>query len=294
MNLYQYGGAPLMIVGIAGCILSLLIFSTKNLRKNPCSIYFIAYNTANLCQICTTFLQAILAYGYNIDISIASIYFCPFICYIGYVFDILSPFYLILASIDRMLVTSRNARTRQRSNNHLAYKSVICGTICWMLFHIHIFFFFRIIEIIPNYYICYSGSITYLTFANYYGLTKTIIIPILMLICEVYTIKNIQSAHRTRVIPLSTIGSNVLNNNARFKDHQLIKILFINVTVYIIFNLFPVIVAIYNQINYYQMNVFLTSLSHFIYYIPISIGCYTNLIISKTFRNKTKTLLLCK
>ncbi|CAF1135122.1 unnamed protein product [Adineta steineri] len=185
MDLYQYGGAPLLIVGIVGCILSLLIFSTKNLRKNPCSIYFIAYNIANLCQICTSFLQAILAYGYNIDIASSNTFLCPFICYIGYVFDILSPFYLTLASIDRMLVTSRNARTRQRSTTHLAYKCIICGTICWILFHIHALISFRIIEIIPNYYICYSGSNVYLAFANYYALTKTITIPILMLICEI-------------------------------------------------------------------------------------------------------------
>ncbi|CAF1363953.1 unnamed protein product [Adineta steineri] len=294
MYLYQYGGPLLMVAGSVGCILSLLVFSTKSLRKNPCSIYFIAYNIANLCQICTTFLQAILAYGYNIDISVSSISFCRFICYIGYVFDILSPFYLILASIDRMLVTSRNARTRKFSNNHLAYGSVISGTIFWMLFHIHIFIFFRIIEVIPNYYICYTNSNVYLAFANYYGLIKTIIIPILMLIFEVYTIKNIQSSHRTRAAPLTTtVGGNTLNPS-RFTDHQLMRILFINVTVYIIFNLFPVIVAIYNQINQYQMNLFLTSLSHFVYYIPISIGCYTNLIVSKTFRNKTKNLLLCK
>ncbi|CAF1386367.1 unnamed protein product [Adineta steineri] len=204
MYLYQYGGPLLMVVGSVGCILSLLIFSTKSLRKNPCSIYFIAYNIANLCQICTTFLQAILAYGYNIDISVSSISSCRFICYIGYVFDILSPFYLILASIDRMLVTSRNARTRKFSNNHLAYGSVISGTICWILFHIHIFIFFKIIEVIPNYYICYTNSNVYLAFANYYGLIKTIIIPILMLIFEVYTIKNIQSSHRTRAAPLTT------------------------------------------------------------------------------------------
>ncbi|UJR06570.1 hypothetical protein I4U23_010854 [Adineta vaga] len=58
----------------------------------------------------------------------------------------------------------------------------------------------------------------YLTIANYYGLTKTILIPILMLICEVCTIKNIQSAHRTRVIPLSTVTDSVLNP-PRSKDH---------------------------------------------------------------------------
>ena len=266
--LYQIGGVILMVVGASGCILSLVIFSKKNLRKNPCSLYFIAYNLANLCQICISLLQGMLAYGYTINLSVANTSFCRLDYYLGYTLDTLSPFYLIMASIDRILVTSRDAHIRQRSTHHLAYICIIGGTICFMLIHSHTLIFMKVMEIMPNYYICYSDSKVYLAFTNYYGLAKTLFFPTLMLICEVCTMKNIQSAHRARVAPMSTTAGSVVTP-ARAKDRQLIKILLINVTVYIAFNMMPATVAVYQQITYYQikdlaqnrMDLFLTSIA---------------------------------
>ena len=299
--LYQIGGVILMVVGASGCILSLVIFSKKNLRKNPCSFYFIAYNLANLFLICISLLQGMLAYGYNTNLSVANTSVCRLDYYLGYILDTLSPFYLIMASIDRILVTSRDAHIRRRSTHRLAYICIIGGTICFMLIHSHTLVFMKVMEIMPNYYICYSDSKVYLTFTNYYGLVKTLFFPILMLICEVCTIKNIRSAHRARVAPVSTTASSVVTP-ARAKDRQLVKILLINVTVYITFNLMPVTVALYQQITYYKikglaqarMESFLTSISYFVYYIPMSISCYTNSAVSKTFRAEIKNLLLCK
>ncbi|UJR17186.1 hypothetical protein I4U23_004081 [Adineta vaga] len=298
---YQIGSVILIIGGGLGCILSLIIFSKKNLRKNPCSFYFIAYNFANLCQLTLLHIQGMLAYGYNINISTFNDSFCRIDYYLGYVLDILSPFYLILASIDRMLVTSRDARIRRHSTHQLAYKCIIGGTIVWMLIHSHTLIFFKVIEIIPSYLVCYSDSNIYLAFTNYYALVKTILIPIVMLICEVFTIKHIRSTRHATVAPVSTaIGSAV--NPTRSKDRQLIGIVLINASVYIIFTLVPVSVAIYKQITQFQnkssvesqVDLFLTSISSFIYYIPFSISFYTNLIVSKTFRKEIKNTVLCK
>ncbi|CAF0857667.1 unnamed protein product [Adineta steineri] len=299
--LFQYGGAFLICIGSIGCILSLIIFSKKNLRKNPCSVYFIAYNIASLFQICILLPNGMLAYGYSISTLTWSNSFCRFIYYSGYVVDILNSFYLILASIDRMLFTSRNARIRRYSNHRVAYTCIIVGTICSMLFHSHALIFIKIIEIIPNYYVCYSSSNGYLAFTNYYELIKVILIPTLMIICEVCTIKNIQSSHRARVIPLLTTVGNVVNPG-RSKDRQLIKMLLVNITVYIVFNLMSAIVYPYEQIVQYQtkslaqsqMNSFLIIVSSFVYYIPIAISCYINLMVAKTFRNEMRNVVLCK
>ncbi|CAF0828792.1 unnamed protein product [Adineta steineri] len=299
--LFQFGGAFLICIGSIGCIFNLIIFSKKNLRKNPCSVYFIAYNIVNLFQICVSISQTMLEYGYSISTSTWSNSFCRFMYFSGYVVDILSSFYLIMASVDRMLFTSRDARMRRHSNHRIAYTCIIVGTIFSMLFHSPALIFANIIEIIPNYYICYSTSNGFLAFTNYYELIKVILIPTLMIICEICTIKNIQSSHHARVIPMSHIVGNALNPG-RSKDRQLIKILLINITVYIIFNLMPAIVLPYEQIVQYQskslaqsqMNSFLISVSIFISYVPICISCYINLIVAKTFRNEMKNVLLCK
>ena len=75
---------------------------------------------------------------------------------------------------------------------------------------------------------------------------------------------------------MSTTAGSVVTP-ARAKDRQLIKILLIHVTVYIAFNMMPATVAVYQQITYYQikdlaqnrMDLFLTSISYFVYFIPI-------------------------
>ena len=46
-QLYTFGGPILMGVGTVSCIISLIVFTKKNLRKNPCSIYFMAFNIAS-------------------------------------------------------------------------------------------------------------------------------------------------------------------------------------------------------------------------------------------------------
>ncbi|CAF3733723.1 unnamed protein product [Adineta steineri] len=170
MYLYQIGGPIFMIIGSVSCILNLIIFTKKTLRKNPCSNYLIVYNLTNFLFIYTTFIQAVLSNGFNINYAARSLSYCHFTVYIGFVEDILSPFYLILASVDRVLITSRNALTRQRSTHRFAYICIISGTIFWMLFHIHALILTDIIEFLPNYFICYFNSNAYLQFTSYYSL----------------------------------------------------------------------------------------------------------------------------
>jgi hypothetical protein len=111
---------------------------------------FNLFHIANLLCIYTSTLLVTLFYGYNISPTSYNHVLCRFIIYITLILDVLSPFYLILASIDRVLVTSQNARTRQRSTCRLAYICIISGTMCWMLFHSHALVFSNIIEVAPN------------------------------------------------------------------------------------------------------------------------------------------------
>jgi hypothetical protein len=106
-NLYKFGGPILMSVGTVSWTLSyLIVFTKKNLRKNPCSIYLVAFNIGSFLLIYTSLLYAILANGYKIDPSLYNLGFCHFhVCTI-LLFGVLNPSFLILASIDRILITS--------------------------------------------------------------------------------------------------------------------------------------------------------------------------------------------
>lgn len=103
--LYQIGGPVLMVIGTASCILNLIVYTQKNLRKNPCSIYLIAYNISNFMYIYSAVLSLTLGVGYNADYTVYNLIICRLRLYATILFNVLSAFYLILASIDRILVT---------------------------------------------------------------------------------------------------------------------------------------------------------------------------------------------
>ena len=305
-KLYQIAGPILIGIGTISCILSLIVFTKKNLRKNPCSIYFIASHVSNLLLIYISTLLATLSAGYDITPTSYSLSFCRFTFYMQILLDALCPSYLILASIDRVLVTSSNTRTRRYSTHSLAYISITGVALFWGLFHSPVFVLVNILELAPNYFLCYFQSAVYIQFIAYYSLIiKPIILPATMAILGVWCMKNIRGARRARVIlDFVPPGTRVEHSlySAQSKDRQLIRILLVDTSIYFIFILMPSVVTMYQQVtqnepksfNETQLTVFLIYVSAFSGYIPFCIGFYTNLFVSKTFRNELKNTLLCK
>ncbi|CAF0749236.1 unnamed protein product [Adineta steineri] len=292
-NLYKYGGPILMILGTISCILSLIVFTKKNLRKNPCAIHLVAYNIGNLLQIYTTMLLAILSNGYNIDPTLYSLSFCHFHYYILLLSTASSPSYLILASIDRILITSPNSLTRQRSTLRRTYICIIGVTLFWLLAHIHALFLTYIMEPLPNLIICSFQPGFYLTFINYYMISiQYILIPLLMIISGVWTVRNLR---KIRPVNFATVTMRPTHS----KDSQLIQILIIDIGIYIIFSAMMPPALIYLQILQtrsfsfaeYQLVVLLMNVAMFSSYIPFCVGFYTNFLVSKKFRFEVKSII---
>ncbi|CAF1366797.1 unnamed protein product [Adineta steineri] len=297
-NLYEYGGPILMILGTISCVLSLIVFTKKNLRKNPCAIYLVAYNTGNLLQIYTTALTGILSNGYNIDLTLYSLSFCHFHFYTQFVFTILSPSYLILASIDRILITSPNALIRQRSTLRLTYICIIGVTLFWLLFHIHTLFWTHNIEPAPNVIICSFEPGVYVAFINYYTiLIQDILIPLLMILFGVWTVRNLR---KTRRVILATISKAIVAARpTHSKDSQFIRILIIDISIYIIFCAMMPPALIYIQIlqarspsfTEFQRSTLLLNFALFSSYFPYCVGFYTNFLVSRKFRTEVKNIM---
>ncbi|CAF3788601.1 unnamed protein product [Adineta steineri] len=303
--LYQFVSPVLMFIGTIGCILNLIIFSQKHLRKNPCSIYFIAYNLANFVFIYSSLLPTILSVGYNIDFSTRNIVLCRVRLYITILSNFLSPLYLVLASADRVLITSSNALTRRRSTLRFAYICIACGTLFWTLLHAPVLVLTNIIQIGPNTLICYFQLSAYISFLSFCSLFKATIGLLLMTIFGLWSIKNIRSLQKVR--PAASLSATVtkidtaLHSNSS-KDRQLCFILLIDIIIYALFSFTYAINLIYQQItqNYVkntertQIESFITNICQFSGTIPFCISCYANLIISKTFRNEIKKILSCQ
>ncbi|CAF0867553.1 unnamed protein product [Adineta steineri] len=304
--LYQIGGPVLICIGSLSCILSLTVFTKKSLRKNPCSLYFISYNIANLILMYSSILTVTLSAGYGVSPSTYNLAFCRYNLYMAILIDILSSSYLVLASIDRMLVTSVNVKTRQRSTRRFAYMSIISITIFWILFHSHILSSAVITQVTPNNFVCNLPPGTDLILHSYYSfIVKALLIPLLMIIFGLIALRNIRKVHSIRIAPVLTNTGTIIKNQLKSsfsKDRQFCLMLFIDIGIYIIFSSMLSAINMYQQITQYyikssfqtQFELFLKTTAVFINYISICIGCYTNIFISKTFRKNIKDIILCK
>lgn len=304
INLFRIGGPILIILGSFSCIFSLLIFTQKTLRKNPCSIYFIALYIINFLYIYSSLLTLTLQIGYNIDASTSNLIYCRFRLYIAVVLNCLNAYLLILAAIDRILVTSSNALIRRRSTRLLAYKCIIIGILFFMIFLSHLLIFVNIQEIDGlNTYFCYYQMGWYLTFMSYYSLFKETIAPLLMITFGLWSVNNIRNVRRIINVGLSTVNENTRQRGLSLnssRDRQFLILIIKDVMIYILFTFIMPISLIYDQVTQYQIkNVIeiqqgnlLRNVAIFSVHIPFCIGFYTNLIVSKTFRHETKNIFL--
>lgn len=304
--LFRFVCPIVMFLGSIGCIINLMVLTQKILRKNSCSIYFIAYNIVNIIYIYAAPFYATLNIGYNIDASIQNLVLCRLRLYTTVLFNCLCSFYLVLAAIDRVLITSSNARTRQRSTLHMAYIYVIGGIIFWALFHSHELFLTNIIQTLPNVFLCYFEQDVYRIFLNYYLLIKELLTLTLLTICGLWSIKNIRSSVRRIGGAADAPGStNAVTNTAHSnssKDRQLAFMLLMDIMIYGIFYSTYAIFLLYQQITQYyvkslvqiQIERIVRNLAQFAASIPVSTSFYTNLTASKTFRNEVKKVLSWK
>ncbi|CAF5015745.1 unnamed protein product, partial [Rotaria sp. Silwood1] len=115
---------------------------------NPCATYLVVGNIYNLLFINSLLLSITLEAGYNTYFTSKNIILCRLCYYTSLFFNVLSSYCLILASIDRVFVTSPHVSTRQRS-------TLRGGTIFWMLFHSPSLVFTNIIQISENISICF-------------------------------------------------------------------------------------------------------------------------------------------
>jgi hypothetical protein len=305
-NLYQFGGVTLMICGTISCIFNLMVFTRRKTRKRPSSLYFVALEISNFLYIYSSFFLIELVYGYNINLATSNLVCCRLSMYASFLFDILISFYLIMASIDRVLITSSNLLIRTQSTRRLAHFIIISGTLFWILFHIHALFFVNILQIELNTFICYFSPGSYLAFVGYYTLIKSILIPLLIILLGLLTIKNIRQFRRVGAVPVSSVTRD--RNRTRLStaidahNRLLGRVLFMDTIAYVLFRLPIGFFLMYEQViqNYIQtseqiqIELSIRLIFTFSAFIPSSIGCYLNLFISKTFRTEVKNIILCK
>lgn len=173
---YQCGGILFLILGNLGNILSLAIFSQKSWRKNVCAFYFLISLLIDMIYIDSSMLGYVFVYGFNIDLTMSNKFLCKIYRFLTFFPSPMSATILILASIDRLLISSQNIDIRLYSSRRLACFSMSLGTIFWSVFFVHVLIKFDIQQIAQTVFIClFDTNDFYSHFLNYSLVTINLI-----------------------------------------------------------------------------------------------------------------------
>jgi hypothetical protein len=239
-------------------------------------------------------LATIFIFGFNIQLQNSNVVLCKFYFYAAFLFAVLFPTILILASIDRLLISSQNVDTRLYSSKRLAYFSIGISTIFWSIFFIHVLIKVSIQEMYPSYFLCYydlSGQ--YFQFVSYFSLVVNCLFCFAIIVLCMFAFKNVR---RIRAIPRQKRQQ---IRTMTKKDFQLLRCLFIQDFVFIIFAVGFTVFDVYQAATMHQIRTpleqatmdFLYNFFLFLDFIPYCSGFYVFVGASKAFRNELKRIV---
>lgn len=292
--LYAVGGPILIIFGTAGGFICLYVFGQKSMRKNAASIYFIALNTSNILLLWTVLFSFVYSRITDFELANVNLFYCRLRTYLLDVLLLLSPYYLVLASFDRILVTSRNAVTRRKSTARLALLLTAITTVLWFVYYFHNWMFVYIQYLAPGISFCFYQPGVYSVFMGYSSVIVGGFLPLsLMSIFSIVTVKNFR---KNRV----HMAQNALQSiRLSSKDGQLIVMLLTEISIYVGIGVLASLLFGYTQrlpdeaktVEQQALDYFLLDLSLCIKCLLASLNCYSNLAVSKTFRKGTLSLM---
>ncbi|CAF0982208.1 unnamed protein product [Adineta ricciae] len=108
--------APILqiVFGTCGNIFNIIVFTRSTLRSNPCSMYFLAASISNLFEIYVAILHQYLSNTWNWDYATINNPLCILRNWVANPVFCLVLWFIVLASFDRYLLSSHDARIRVR------------------------------------------------------------------------------------------------------------------------------------------------------------------------------------
>ncbi|CAF1503080.1 unnamed protein product [Adineta steineri] len=241
----QYLSIFIFLFGTVGNILNILVLSQRSFRSNSCATLFLGSSIANFIAIITGLTTRMLS-GWAVDLTNTNRVLCKLRAFVLNVARPVALWLILLAGIDRWLLSSPNIRYRQMSSLKNAQRSIIITLILSILLFSHIIYCYEP-NLINAPLKCYGVTITCRLATDLSLMFMTIFFPLLfMLIFGLMTINNVRySRNRTRPGDISMITmqgppstSRTTEQQQRNKiDDQLLMMLLVQVLLLFIFAL---------------------------------------------------------
>lgn len=281
MNLYL--SLLIFILGIMGNTLNCLVLSRRSLRSNPCALYFLTSSIVNLISIVFGLTTRIMA-SWHLDPTHTHDWICKFRVYIVFTSRNMSIWLIMLASVDRWLLSSRETSHRNLSNLKVAKLGIFVTFILSNCFYIHMIYCYKAnIQDAPLK--CYGKDFQCRLATDLINGLITILIPsVLMVIFTTMIISNIRHLRgRIKATTLLSIIPPLQRQRQRVRlrstDHHLLRMLLIQVLLLVIFCLPQALHKFYitfqsiNSHNYRK-----NALNQFLYNFDVVLAFMANVV----------------
>ncbi|CAF1289140.1 unnamed protein product [Rotaria sordida] len=105
--------STIIVIGIIGNSINIVVLSRSTLHNHACSRYFLALAGNNLFLSSAFLINRLLITVYQLDVTKISLLSCKLIQYITGICVVISPYFIVHASIDRYCASSRNVQRRK-------------------------------------------------------------------------------------------------------------------------------------------------------------------------------------
>ena len=292
-----YFGIPIFITGLIGNCMNILLFlSRKIFPPSPCQLYFLTASISSLIAIMIPLSLRILI-GLQYDLTKTNLFLCKARQYLGHVSILTSLTCVSWATIDRYLISCRDARFRQMSKLSTAQLLCISTPLFWSLHGLPIVIMVNIYPAAGNQTVCANRSIVYGYYLNYFIILILYnVLPLSIFVTfGLLTWNNLRKAHRPFIRP----QQQRLSINQR-QEHQLTRMLLLQIASISISTTPYTINSLYNAITNQTQKTSLrtaqenlsTTVTNFLFYLNFAVSFYIYLSSSKLLRNQFYRKLL--
>jgi hypothetical protein len=214
-QLTHYGMPLILILGGIGNIFNVIIFGQR--RHNSCSMYLLCAALMNF--LATTFGLSILLYTFDhMEAANSSLSICKSRFYISHAWGQTARSFIVLACVDRYVLSSNDARFRVVTRPLLIKCIIGFVFIFWHIFPIHLLVLTTIHE-----KQCGQVGVYYIVYFIYFVIFVCLIPPALMITRSFLAYRNMRQLH-LRVQPIrNTIEGTPKNITIQRRDRDLLN-----------------------------------------------------------------------
>jgi len=220
-KIHRYAGIIIFFAGIIGNILNILLLSHRSLRSNTCVTIFIGSSITGTITILSGLISRVTTI-WIVDLTDTIHWICKCRGFILYTFRFMTFWLIMLATIDRWLVSSRDARLRRLSSIKNVFRSIFLIGIFSILIHLQIFSCHKA-NLKNTPLECFNKDMKCRLLNDLIFAFVTILIPLMVIVVFGWmTILNVRSTQ-------SVMKAKSINKSSKRRDQDVFRMLLIQV-----------------------------------------------------------------